>query len=81
MAMPFIEVFESQHKMSINSNNCRLALYNQIHQKCNSGKYRRYKLQAMFQITEVNLISKKLSQCNIYFNHLINYYKLCLKEF
>jgi len=37
--------------MSINSNKCRLAL--QIHQHYSSGKYRLYKLQAMFQVTEV----------------------------
>jgi len=29
--------------------------------KYSSGKYRLYKLQAMFQITKVNLITKKLS--------------------
>jgi len=50
----------SQHKMSINSNTCRPALYDQIYQIYSSGKYRLYTLQAMFQITEVNLISKKL---------------------
>jgi len=33
-------------------------------------------LQAMLQLTEVNLISKKLSWCNIYFNHSICWTKI-----
>jgi len=37
--------------------------------KYSSGKYRLYKLQAIFNITVVNLISKKLYKCNIYLNH------------
>ena len=53
------------------SKNCRLGLYHQIHPKYSSGKYRLYKLQAMFQITEIKLISKKVSVISLLISQFV----------